>query len=255
MSESPARSARSASTLRYALRGAAVGLALLGLLLAWYQVTTFLAHDPRFALAPDAPELSGARFASAAQVRRIFAADRGRSVYLTPVAERRAELAGLDWVRTASVSRIWPNRVLVTVDERVPVAYLPPGRSLLIDAEGALLPAPPEVKFAVPVVLGIRARDPLAARQERILRVKRVLDELGEHAARIPEIDATEPDNLRVTAAMEDHPVVLLMGDRHYRSRFETFLKYYPRVRVSAPGATVLDLRIEDRITAVEDLR
>ncbi len=242
-------------TLRYALRGAAVGLALLALLVLWYQITGFLSRDARFLLARDAPEVSGARFASAAQVRRVFAADLGRSVYLTPIPERRDELLTLDWVRNASVSRVWPNRMLVDLDERVPVAYLPGSRSALIDEDGIVLPAPPGDPFALPVVQGIRPRDPLPVRRDRIRRVRRLLAELSEHAARVSEVDAAEPDNLKVTAATEDHPVVLLMGERNFRSRFETFLKYYQRVRVSAPGATILDLRIEDRITAVEDLR
>lgn len=242
-------------TVRYALRGAAVGLALLALLVLWYQITGFLARDARFLLARDAPEVSGARFTSAAQVRRVFAADLGRSVYLTPITERRDELLTLDWVRNASVSRVWPNRMLVDVDERVPVAYLPGGRSALIDEDGVVLPAPPGDRFALPVVQGIRSRDPLPVRRDRIRRVRRLLAELSEHTARISEVHAAEPDNLKVTAATEDHPVLLLMGDRNFRVRFETFLKYYPRVRVSAPGATVLDLRIEDRITAVEDPR
>ena len=249
--------AKPVSTLRYALRGAAVGLGLLALLVGWYQITGFLSHDARFTLPPGAPEISGARFASAAQVRRVFAADLGRSVYLAPIAERRDELMTLDWVRQASVSRVWPNRVLVNVSERVPVAFLPLGgsRTALIDDDGVILPAPAGEEFRLPLVYGIRARDPLPARRERIRRVARLLADLGDFAARVSDVNAAEPDNLRVTAEADGLPVVLLMGDRHYRSRFETFLKYYPRVRVSAPGATTLDLRIEDRITAVEDPR
>ena len=37
-----------------------------------------------------------------------------------PLAERRRRLLAIDWVEDASVSRLWPNRVLVRITERKP---------------------------------------------------------------------------------------------------------------------------------------
>ena len=48
----------------------------------------------------------------------------GRSVYLIPLDERRATLRTVDWVKDASVARVWPNRVVVRVAERKPVAFV-----------------------------------------------------------------------------------------------------------------------------------
>ncbi len=39
------------------------------------------------------------------------------------LGERRRRLLAVDWVKDASVSRRWPNRVSVNVIERRPVAF------------------------------------------------------------------------------------------------------------------------------------
>ena len=84
----------------------------------------------------------------------MFAADLGKSVFQLPLAERRRHLLAMDWVRTAAVTRVWPNRILVTITERTPVAFakLPIAGSVrhwmaLMDADGVLLSIPPKVRF------------------------------------------------------------------------------------------------------------
>ncbi len=75
----------------------------------------------------------------------MFAADFGRSAFRIPMAERRRRLLAIDWVEGRSISRIWPNHLVVRVKERKPVAFvsLDTGRYLLIDARGVLLTPPP----------------------------------------------------------------------------------------------------------------
>jgi hypothetical protein len=62
---------------------------------------------------------------------RSFAEDSGKSVFDIPLAERRRHLLAVDWVREASVMRVWPDRIRIDIVERVPVAFasLPIGGS------------------------------------------------------------------------------------------------------------------------------
>ena len=46
--------------------------------------------------------------------------------------------------------------------------------------------------------------------------------------------------------------VTLLLGDRNFAVRYQNFLNHYSEIREKMPGANSLDLRIEDRITVVE---
>ena len=69
-------------------------------------------------------EIAGAAHASRAQIEAVFADDSGRSVYLLPLSDRRETLRTVDWVKDASIARLWPNRVMVSVAERKPVAFI-----------------------------------------------------------------------------------------------------------------------------------
>src|SRR5690349_25009901 len=85
--------------------------ALVGTLVGWHRSEEFLIRDDRFRLTepPDfagfSPSLlvEGVHYASPSQVRHVFAADFGRSLYLVPVNTRRKELMSIDWVEEATV--------------------------------------------------------------------------------------------------------------------------------------------------------
>lgn len=241
-------------------------LAALGL----YQLDLFLASDPRFALPGSAldPEdnpafrVEGVVHASRAEVNRVFAEDFGRSVYLIPLAERRRALLAVDWVRDASVSRRWPNRLVVRIVERAPVAFLalPPAGSAargpyemaLIDSDGAILEPPARGNFTLPVLLGVAREQSRATRRARVDLMLQLLDELDFCAGRISEIDVSNPEDLKITFAIEGRVVRLLLGRHRFLPRVRNFLDHYPEISRRLPDAAAFDLRLDDRITAVE---
>ncbi len=77
--------------------------------------------------------------------------------------------------------RLWPNRVLVRVAERKPVAFvtLAGSRYGLIDEDGVILP-PATDRFHLPVLRGVAARDPLADRRDRVQRMLRLCARWGQ---------------------------------------------------------------------------
>ncbi|RPI19445.1 MAG: FtsQ-type POTRA domain-containing protein, partial [Acidobacteriales bacterium] len=152
--------------IAYAAYGAAVLALVVAGLVVYNRVDQLLAEDPRFRLAEpsadggDRPALriEGAAYTSHQKIIDTFAPDLGRSLYLLPLAERRRSLLEIDWVRDATVSRLWPDRLAVRIVERTPVAFvqLPqpgsPASSFgvaLIDAEGVILEQPPHAKFSL----------------------------------------------------------------------------------------------------------
>lgn len=224
----------------------------------FHRLELFLIRDPRFALAGadgEAPgvEIHGAAHASRAQIERVFAIDLGRSVYLLPMTDRRDSLRTVDWVKDASIARLWPNRVVVRVEERRPVAFvtLAPSRFALIDEDGVILPPAPD-RFELPVLSGVRASDSVADRRECVRRMMRLTKDLGDESRNISEVDVSDRDNLKVTAPRDGHIVTLLLGDRDFAQRYTNFLNHYPEIKRRLPNAATLDLRLEDRITVVE---
>ena len=234
-----------------------VAVVLSAILFALHLIEQFLIMDPRFALGgpgdDSSLQISGAAHISRPAIEKIFADDEGVSVYLIPLAERRDAIREVAWVREASVARVWPNRLIVRVQERTPVAFvqLSTSRFGLIDAQGVILP-PATDRFKLPVLSGVRAGDPAAKRREGVQRMLRLTADLGDATANISEIDVSDGDNLKVSQPYDGRILTLLLGDRNFAARYRNFLTHYSQIQQRLPGAAVLDLRLEDRITVVE---
>lgn len=233
---------------------------LVASLYAFHRLEQLLIRDPRFELngsassaEPESLAVAGASHASSRAIEAVFAEDFGRSVYLIPLAERRATLRTVDWVKDATVARLWPNRLVVKITERTPVAFvtLDSGRVALIDEDGVILP-PAKDRFTLPVLAGVRAGDAISDRRERVQRAMRLTKELGEAAQKISEIDVSDRDNLKVSEPFEGRILTLLLGDRDFALRHQNFLNHIAEIKRKLPGASTLDMRLEDRITVVE---
>ena len=237
------------------------GLAVLSLVcvstaMAGFRVRRFVLTDPQFVLSrdrKDALTIEGLKYTSRSKVRRVFAADFDGSIFKVPLPERRRRLLAIDWVEDASISRIWPDRLVVRIRERKPVAFVF-FRSgvLLIDAQGVLLDPPPQAQFAFPVLRGIGENESDAEVLNHVRSFLRVEDDLGYLAKEISEVDTADPENIRLVAQMENRAVVLTMGDGNFARRYQNFLDHYPEIRKRSPNAKTFDLRLNDRITVKE---
>jgi cell division protein FtsQ len=165
-----------------------MGLIVLGVVfvstaMAGLKVRLFVLSDPQFILSRDHKDsltIQGMNYTSRAKVLRVFAADFGHSVFSIPLAERRRKLLAIDWVEDASVSRIWPDRLVVRIRERTPVAFVSlPSGVLLIDSQGILLDQPAQSQFAFPVLSGVKEEEKEEQRRERVRCLARVQEDLG----------------------------------------------------------------------------
>jgi cell division protein FtsQ len=228
---------------------------LTSVLLGFRWMEQFLIRDPRFALGdPDNSLLiTGAEHASRRALEEVFAEDFGRSAYLVPLGDRRMTLKTVAWVKDATVSRLWPNRLVTRVVERKPVAYFASSspRSALVDEDGVILP-PTGERFALPAVVGVRVLDPLPRRRERVALLLRLLNEIGEARKDISEVDVSDRDDLKVTVPYEGGMLTLLLGNTHFQLRYTNFRTHVAEIKRKLPRASTLDLRVEDRITVVE---
>jgi cell division protein FtsQ len=258
---------RSGGPWRLLLSLAGWTLLAICILVAVRRMEAYAATDPQFTLAPprggaqSGIAIEGLRYASRSKVMRVFDADFERSVFLTPLAERRRRLLAVDWVEDATVSRLWPNRIWVRVQERRPVAFVnvplhqgrPAGSKIaLIDAHGVILEQPAHAKFAFPVLTGVSGEQTERERRRRVVAMLALLRDLGPAAAQISEVDTEDPDNLIVIAQVDGFTVELALGDANFGTRFRSFAAHYAEIRNRSPQARAFDLRLEDRITAKE---
>jgi cell division protein FtsQ len=205
-------------------------------------------HDNR-----DALTIQGMVYSPRSKVTRVFAGDFGHSVFSIPLDERRRRLLAIDWVENASVARIWPDRLIVRLRERRPVAFVFFRTGvLLIDRHGVLLDQPPQAQFAFPVLSGVREDETEEQRADHVRAMLRVQEELGYLAKDVSEIDAGDPDDIRIVARAGNRAVELTMGDSNFARRYQNFLAHFPEIEKHSPGAKSFDLRMDDRITVRE---
>lgn len=251
---------------RFGLIGIAVSMTLATAIYASQRFEKFMIRDPRFFLPgpPDygmeSPNLEavGIKYASRSRILQVFDQDYGRSVYLLPLAARRKRLMDIDWVHDAAVARIWPNRVFVQVTERTPAAFikLPAtniARWALIDEEGMILDPPAKAQFQLPVLSGVSVNESPDKRGMRVRRMQRMMKDLGPMAAKVSEVDVKDLDNLKINEEVQGRMLSLVLGDRNFSSRLRHFLDHFTEIHRKMPQAASFDLRLDDRITALEE--
>lgn len=236
-------------------------IALVIVLWSAMQLEYFLIRDPQFTLASPADlgeespgvEIFGVKHSARENVVAVLERDYGRSVYLMPLRQRREELLRLQWVKDARVTRVWPNRVQLRITEREPVAFVQlPGEVVLplIDTEGHILRPETDEALNLPVMSGITRRQSDEERHVRVRRVQKLMADAGELSAKISEVDASDPDNLKVVQDAGGRAVTLIIGSRYFKRRLEKFRQNAEDLMRRDPSKTIFDLRVEGSIFA-----
>jgi cell division protein FtsQ len=222
------------------------------------MVRSFLLHDERFVIqTASSIEFQGNAHVTRAQMLSVFGEDIERNIFNIPLAQRRAELESLPWVAHATVMRLLPNRMRVSVIERTPVAFVREGNHIgLVDANGVLLDMPLAAKsdehYSFPVVTGISANDPLSTRAARMKIYNRFTTELDGSGEKISEglseVDLSNPEDVK--ALIPDHSMDILVhfGDTDFLDRYRRFEAHLPEWRTVYPKLSSVDMRYERQV-------
>ena len=231
-----------------------LGLAGASIAVAGFKVRQYVLTDPQFMFSsnqPGALTIQGLGYTPETKVLRVFIWDFDQSIFSIPLAERRRRLLAIDWVEDASVSRIWPDRLLVRIRERKPVAFvLFRSGVLLIDAHGVLLDPPPQAHFAFPVLSGVRQDETEDQRREQVRALLRLQEDMGYMAKDVSEVNTADPENIRIVAQVENRAVELMMGNGNFAQRYQNFLAHYPEIGKRSPNVKSFDLRLDGQVTA-----
>ena len=240
------------------LAGGVVLAALGAAAVTVFAVRSYLMHDDRFAVASSHDiEITGNEHLTRAQLLSVFGADLERNIFKVPLAERRADLERLPWVAHATVMRLLPNRVRISVTERVPVAFVRQGTQIgLVDATGVLLDMPQEAAgdphYSFPVLTGLAPTDPLstrAARMEIYRKFMAELDSTGEHLTRsLSEVDVSNPEDVKALVASNGADILVHFGDEEFLNRYREFQQHLPEWRQQYPKLASADMRYERQV-------
>jgi cell division protein FtsQ len=216
----------------------------------------------------DAVEIAGVKNASRAHVMEVAGADIGRNIFFVPLDERKKQLEQIPWVEEASVMRLLPNRIAVTIHERTPVAFAQIGsRISLIDANGVVmgLPANHQTKYSFPVIRGITDTEPLSSRAAAMKIYNRLVSELGategegtasssaNYVKQLSEVDLSDPENVKVTANDPGGTMVVHLGAQDFLPRYKLYVTHIAEWRQQFQNVQSVDLRYEGQVIVNPD--
>jgi len=185
--------------------------------------------------------LSGEKHLSLAEISAAAGVTERASLLFLDVDDSRARLKAVPWIAEATVRKLFPDRLAITITEREPFAlWQMEGRVSVISADGTVLALLRDPAFAsLPLVVGRaaapRARDFLAA----LDRYPQIRDQV-----RASILVAERRWNLRLKNGLEvrlpeadvDHALDMLANlDRDKR--------------LLSRDITLVDLRLPDRVT------
>jgi len=224
-----------------------------------YGGAQFFLFSPRVTLnSDDQIEVTGNRYVNTSLVTEKFEADLGRSVLRIPLDERRAELEAIPWIAQASIERVLPNRLLIELTERTPVAFLRAGNQLaLVDENGVILDRPLEGDFHFPVAIGFDDSMPRPDRETRMHLYVQFMKEIDlAHPGatdQVSEVNLADAQDLRAAMAglpgLEDQaPLQVHFGDGDFGNKYSLLLDNIGQWRASAGRVESVDLRFSRQV-------
>jgi cell division septal protein FtsQ len=169
------------------------------------------------------------------------------------LAASRRRVEDIPWVSSATVTRVFPNRLAVHVRERTPIAFASVGGHIeLVDGDGTFLRMPSRASFDFPVLGGLdsvasasRRKDLLSMYLQFMRDTKREVETSGW---KVSQADLGHPDDLRILLVKGNQTILAHFGDRDFGQRFKTFLSIAPRVLQNYPKINSMDLRYHNEV-------
>lgn len=179
----------------------------------------------------------------------------GQGMFDVDLDEWRDRVRRLSWVADASMRRVMPGTVAVTITERQPMAIGRIGDTLsVIDRRGVIIDAfgPNYRDLDLPIIDGLAYADEEAVsalEQSRALLAVRLLSELQrtpDLATRVSQIDVSDARNAVIV--IKGDTTLLQLGDARFTERLQAYLDLAPTLREDVPDADSVDLRYGNRI-------
>jgi cell division protein FtsQ len=217
-------------------------------------------HSWRFRVeSSDNIEVTGTLNVTKAQIMEVMGADIGRNIFFIPLAQQKTQLEQIPWVESASVMRFVPNRLMVVIQERTPVAFARVGpRMALIDAGGTLMELSSKHKYSFPVILGMNPGEPLSTRAPRMKTYAEMVLELDSGGARysqdLSEVDLTDLEDVKVRVNDPAGDVLVHLGSSDYLRRYRIYVSHAQGWRQQFQKLESVDLRYDNQIIVNPDM-
>src|SRR3954469_1145061 len=199
--------------------------------------------------------IQGLENVSRRQVMEVVGSDIGRNVFFIPLEERKHQLEQIPWVESANVSRLLPNRLQISIQERTPMAFVQVGAKIaLIDAHGVVMemPAKGAKGYSFPVLVGMGESEPLSTRAARMKiysQLVRELDADGAHNSQdLSEVDLSDPEDVKITVSDPQGEVLVHLGSSGFAEHFKIYKAHVQEWRQQFQRLDSVDLRYDRQV-------
>jgi len=225
-----------------------------------YRLAAFASTSQDFALtSADEVVLTGNQFVSKEEALNALglpSAGRlspGMNIFKMSMEEKRRQLESIPWVEKATLTRIYPNRLAVHLEERTPVAFVNFGSQIkLVDHNGVLLEKPARAQFNFPVVTGLDLAGGPSERARRLAVYLDFMRAVSQQAAAagwvVSEVDLADAEDLKAMMAAHQDTIQLHMGNGSFSERFGNFLTLLPELKKAGQPVDSVDLRFGQQI-------
>ena len=227
-----------------------------GLALYHYATTSW-----RFRIeSGDNIETTGLHNVARLQVMDVLGSDIGRNIFRISLDDRKRQLEEIPWVESATVMRLLPDRLRISIRERTPVAFVRIRSKVgLIDSSGVVMELPRGQKYSFPVITGMSESDPLstlAARMKIYSALVKDLDSGGAgYSKDLSEVELSDPDDVKVTVEDPAGALVIHLGSGSYLERYNIYMRHIREWRQQFTKLESVDLRFNGQIIVNADGR
>jgi cell division septal protein FtsQ len=180
---------------------------------------------------------------------------RGSNLLTADLDDWRQRLLRAPWVSDASIRRMFPGTVAVTIVEREPLGigrindslYLIDSRATIVDEFG-----PNYAELDLPIIDGLAsndAHDGLLVDEPRAILAGRLLTELQRRpdlAKRVSQLDVTDVRNAVVI--LKGDTTLVRIGDERFVERIQAYIDLAPTLHERVPVIDYVDLRFDERV-------
>ena len=192
---------------------------------------------------------------STGEVLALVEGLRGQNILTASLDHWQQKLLSSPWVESATIRRVLPSSVEITVHEREPIGigrlgtamYLIDGKGVIVDESG-----PVYADIDLPIIDGLAASPQDggsiidATRAEFASRVIAALSMRPEIAKKVSQIDVGDLHDAVVI--LDGDSALLRLGDADFVARLQQYIDLAPALRERLSGIDYVDLRFDERV-------
>lgn len=192
---------------------------------------------------------------STGEVLALVEGLRGQNILAVTLDDWRRKLLSSPWVESATIRRLLPSTLEISVHERRPMGIGRLGTAMyLIDAKGVIVDeyGPAYADIDLPIIDGMAASPEDGAsiidatRAEFATRVIAALAARPEIAKRVSQIDVADLHDAVVI--LDGDPALLRLGDAEFVARLQQYIDLAPALRERLAAIDYVDLRFDERL-------